>query len=381
MINKIKLVFRALDLFRWFRFFKRFLVYEYKLGNFSHRSAFKHLYEIVMLNLNNGLSCKEYYLYEFHKNGYSWGEKRQFITRRQCDEIMRKLNHPSYVILTDDKLIFKRYFANAGFPVPELLGVFDPIMGFIEGSGSLRTKEDLRNWIHASKCENPVFKPIRGLIGEGVLVFQGRDPRNSDVLIHVNGEKYDIDRLYDNLTNVKSFKSPSFLIEKRVHQHLLLNSLNPHTTHTLRIITICLSNGTVKILGAVLRVGEGARGIDNIHAGNICVAIEDFQEGILGHGAFEINGKQEYISVHPRTKVKFLGLKIPFWKEAQELAIQAAKAMLNTRWIGWDIAIGINGPILLEGNEAWAEDIMQLANRKGMLTPYISKLIEQSLVR
>lgn len=379
MRKLLKILLTLLSVPKWLKFFKRFLVYEYKFGNLFHSSVFKNFSDLVILKLRNGLSCDEYYLYDFDRTKYSWEEKKQFLTRKQCDQIETKLNHPAYNILTDDKLIFKRYFSNAGFPVPPLLGVFDPIMGFIEGGGPLKTKNDLQNWICTSKCKDPVFKPIRGCIGEGVLVFQCRDPKDNNVLVHVSGRRYDIDRLYDHLCDVRSFKSSSFLIEKRVHQHDFLDSLNPYTTHTLRIATICSSNGNVEILGGVLRLGQGTQGIDNIHAGNICVVIKNFEEGILGPGAFQINGRNEYISAHPKTKVEFVGLRIPFWKQAKELAIQAAKAVLNARWIGWDIAIGKRGPILIEANEAWAEDIIQIAERKGLLTPHISKLIDSNL--
>lgn len=372
--GQIRLLLSGFNVFKWTRFLKRSLMYERSSRNSNALSTLRHLYEIIRLYRKNKLSYDEYYFYEFHKEIYTWQEKVRFLSGKQRGELTRRYNHPAYNIITDDKLVFKRYFAGAGFPLSELVGVFDPIKGFLEGGGDLRTKEDIRNWMRTGGCEDPVFKPIRGLRGQGVLVFKGRDPRDRDVLIHVNGEKYDADCLYDYLTQKNNYKSASFLIEKRIHQHPLLNNLNPHTTHTIRIVTLRFPDGNVEIIGMVFRLGEGDRGIDNIHAGNIRVGIQDVQNGVLGHGIVEVNGEREYISVHPRTKVEFLGLKLPYFEETKDLAIRAAGALLNTCSMGWDIAVGEDGPILIEGNEAWGEG-MQVGSKKGVLTPRISELI------
>jgi glutathione synthase/RimK-type ligase-like ATP-grasp enzyme len=41
---------------------------------------------------------------------------------------------------------------------------------------------------------------------------------------------------------------------------------------------------------------------------------------------------------------------IPFIPEAKDLVTKAASLMPGLRLIGWDVAIGENGPILVEGN-------------------------------
>jgi hypothetical protein len=364
-----------LDVRRGFRFLRSFLTYERQCGSSSARLAVKHLYEIVILHLVNKLACEEYYFWDFHTDRFSWDEKKSFITRRQLETVPGLVNDPAYSILTDDKLVFKRYFANAGLPVPELIGVFDPCAGFIEGGGRLRTKDDLKEWIRETECDHPVFKPVRGLQGLGTLVFEKRDPVHRDLLRHVNGEPYDADRLYHHLTHVEVSRSPSYLIERRIQQHPALSIFNPSTAHTVRIMTLGHADGEVEIMGAVLRLGVGDQGVDNMHAGGICVAIHDLERGRLGHGMLEVDKEMRYATTHPDSNIEFVGHEIPFWRETRALAIQAARHLPCTPWVGWDIGVGADGPILLEGNEIWGGVGVQKVSGRGLWTPRIRERV------
>ena len=54
---------------------------------------------------------------------------------------------------------------------------------------------------------------------------------------------------------------------------------------------------------------------------------------------------------HPMAKIKFDTVKVPFVKEAYEMALKAALVVPEMRYIGWDIAITPKGPVIMEGNE------------------------------
>ena len=54
---------------------------------------------------------------------------------------------------------------------------------------------------------------------------------------------------------------------------------------------------------------------------------------------------------HPKTKIKFKNLKIPYVKESFEMALKAALEVPEVRYVGWDIAITKKGPVIVEGNE------------------------------
>lgn len=43
-------------------------------------------------------------------------------------------------------------------------------------------------------------------------------------------------------------------------------------------------------------------------------------------------------------------MKIPFWEEVSEIVTKAHCLIPNLRYIGWDIAITDDGPVIIEAN-------------------------------
>lgn len=54
---------------------------------------------------------------------------------------------------------------------------------------------------------------------------------------------------------------------------------------------------------------------------------------------------------HPMAKIKFSTVKVPYVKEAFDMALKAALLVPEVRYVGWDIAFTPNGPVIMEGNE------------------------------
>jgi glutathione synthase/RimK-type ligase-like ATP-grasp enzyme len=48
--------------------------------------------------------------------------------------------------------------------------------------------------------------------------------------------------------------------------------------------------------------------------------------------------------------VIFEDFTIPMFNEAKELVLKTASYMPGLRLVGWDVAIGENGPVIIEGN-------------------------------
>ncbi len=53
---------------------------------------------------------------------------------------------------------------------------------------------------------------------------------------------------------------------------------------------------------------------------------------------------------HPVTGVALRGLKIPYFQEAKEFVLKMIDDLHIEGVIGWDIAIGEDGPLLIEPN-------------------------------
>ena len=56
---------------------------------------------------------------------------------------------------------------------------------------------------------------------------------------------------------------------------------------------------------------------------------------------------------HPDTGIDLVGFEIPQWDAVVELAMMASTAFDPVGFVGWDIAVTNNGPVLIEGNTTW----------------------------
>jgi hypothetical protein len=147
-----------------------------------------------------------------------------------------------------------------------------------------------------------------------------------------------------------------------VKQHPELNKLNPSCLNTIRFETFIDKDGNIEIISAYLRMSTSNHYVDNISSGGCKVTI-DLQTGKLkkeGYPRFGSNGTKLY-TAHPVTKTVFEGFSIPFFAEAKALVLRVASFMPGLRLVGWDMAIGESGPVLIEGNSDYAMEGNDLA--------------------
>ena len=90
--------------------------------------------------------------------------------------------------------------------------------------------------------------------------------------------------------------------------------------------------------------------------GGILCSIER-KTGHIRHAT--MNG--EPVSHHPDTGAPIIGIDLPFWQESVELVRRAhAAAFPSFAFLGWDVALTKDGPILLEANSGWGAIFHQM---------------------
>ena len=62
---------------------------------------------------------------------------------------------------------------------------------------------------------------------------------------------------------------------------------------------------------------------------------------------------------HPDTHILFKDFEIPFYKEAERMAMELHKRLYRCHSVGWDIAITKKGPVFIEGNGLWEVSLLQ----------------------
>ena len=187
-----------------------------------------------------------------------------------------------------------------------------------------------------SKSVKLIYKPIKGMQGTGITVFE-IDEKNAE-------------SVFEQLA-----KLPEGVVEEYVVQHPVMSSLNPSSVNTMRIVTVSSQTEPVTPDGkhtdvayVCLRIGGGDAFVDNYHSGGMATAV-DLETGcIVTDGVNELG---KIIASHPKTGVTFKGFKIPYFKEALAMVTEACEKNKLSAYIGWDVAISENGPVLIEVNQ------------------------------
>lgn len=141
-------------------------------------------------------------------------------------------------------------------------------------------------------------------------------------------------------------------------QHEIMAKLHKSSINTLRIMTY-----HKKPIGAVLRIGVGDSNIDNASSGGIYAQV-DLKEGVVVSCALNYAGDK--VIRHPDTGMIIPGFEIPMWSECLQFVEECSDIIKGVPLVGWDIAIGPEGPILVEVNERPDPFLVQSISKVGI---------------
>ena len=114
----------------------------------------------------------------------------------------------------------------------------------------------------------------------------------------------------------------------------------------------------------VIRVGAGRIAAANLTQGGLAAPIDRTTGTICGaamyyHDLLGVAFKDR----HPDSGRRFSGFPIPMLEEAIALGLRAHQAFASLHFIGWDVAVAPEGPILIEGNSIPDLDLTVLPHR------------------
>ncbi|MCG7573656.1 hypothetical protein MHM39_08750 [Phaeobacter sp. CNT1-3] len=145
-------------------------------------------------------------------------------------------------------------------------------------------------------------------------------------------------------------------------QSLLCNAVEmaPYSSGalcTMRVVTTKFPDQSAQLLRGSLRMPVGAMTVDNFGAGGLGARI--MNDGRLSNAGEKFAGRRTHDS-HPDTGARITGATLPFWDEVRTLALTAHDCATDIYSVGWDIAWTQNGPVIVEGNVVWGEDLLQM---------------------
>ena len=271
--------------------------------------------------LKYGVGYLDYHVFGFAVNR---GKKRKtFMTMHHNIGLTRLVNDTALYPIMNDKLKF--------------LETYGDFIGRQWIDIRLAGPDGLQKL--CQNCGTVFVKPVENFGGIGI-----------ERIVHTDGTDYQA--LYNRLLENKQY-----LAEEAVIQHSKMSELCAESVNTLRIVTL-IANGAPHFLYALLRVGSGKNHVDNISSGGMYTFIGE--EGKLEFPAF-CDKTGLYYEKHPVTETAFIGFEIPMFRQAVELCLKASEVKPGLAYIGWDVAITPNGPVLIEGNILPGYDMAQNA--------------------
>ena len=150
--------------------------------------------------------------------------------------------------------------------------------------------------------------------------------------------------------------------EEIIEQGAELARIHPQSINTLRIPTVVLADGSVRLFHPTLRVGRGDGIIDNFSAGGISALIDPETGCICSDGA---DKKGRRYAAHPDTGVRFDGYRLPEWDKAVAMVTTAAHMVPGNHYCGWDLAYSTHGWCMVEANCTAQMGGMQIITQTG----------------
>lgn len=283
--------------------------------------------DMVLSSFKFNTSFHEYFYYSFYLKDNT--TRSAYASMGYMYEYQLRNNPPNYRNLLEDKIVFlKRYNKYIGRAWLDL---------------RIATSEQLDEMLASNK--KLVLKNSLGGAGKNIKIISTENINLEELRAIASQGNYD-------------------LLEEFVTQHPELNKLSPHSLNTIRIITQINRDGTVDIIGTIIRLGVEHE-TDNLSTGGIACPVDPILGCICGPGiSFDIQRPE--IHNHPYSGKELMGFKVPFWSEALEMCKDAARLHPENKSIGWDVGITEKGPLLIEGNHDWGARLWQMPVNKGL---------------
>lgn len=263
----------------------------------------------------------------------------------------KRVNSAAATRLANVKLVTKRALQKAGLPTPRLYA-------------TIRSRSELKNFRWTRLPSSFVLKPNSSSGGGGIIVVFGRNKKGNWVKadkteIFIPQLRSHILEIIDGRFSKGNIPDIAFF-EQRIKVH---SDLKPYSLQGIPDTRILVYNN-VPVMAMLRLATHASNGRANLHAGGVGVGIDL----ALGLTTTAIH-RGKTLETLPDSRLKPMGITLPFWEETLRLAVSAAQA-IGLNYAGVDIAFDReDGPMILEINARPGLDI-QFAN----LTPLQARL-------
>ena len=237
-------------------------------------------------------------------------QKKTFVTTKSFYKMLKYLNDDDYISVMRDKILFNKVFRD--YIKRDFLDL------------RVASDEEIKKFLKVKKY---VFaKPPKDFGGHRIEKIKVSDIKDASIF------------------HVELLNKKLYLLEEEIVQHPELDKLNPYAVNSFRIVTLVKDNKAY-ILANALRIN-----IDDA----IAIGCSDAYMRLNEDGKIcsrVVDDVANVYTEHTIAKIKFDTVTVPYVKEAFDMALKAALEVPEVRYVGWDIAITKDGPVIMEGNE------------------------------
>lgn len=328
----------------------------------NKKGFIKMINEVLVLAFTKKEIPFYYFKYLYRKNVENY---KDYLSTKELVAIgsKKELHKPEYNALIENKLVFSFFFERTHINTPKLISYNLGVNFFFDGHMEQINEEDslllfFERVFDASKVEAIFFRPPSEYGGKGCFKLTKKNFKKELI------GKYD------------EFAKGCLVHTEAVKQHKSIDEIHGKSVSTLRILSLMLPDKTVEIISAFIRFGVGDSVVDNASSGGFVVGV-NLEDGTLkdtGHYLIEYGGAE--IKTHPDNGFKLGGFKVPFFKEACKEVVKGV-TILPDRFIGWDVAIGEDGPVIIEANSLPHIPLSDIAYGGLLKNPHMRVLVKE----
>lgn len=336
----------------------------------SRKNVLKVAYEITKESIKRKRFAKEYFSRFIYRKGAL--PLSNYLSDYEIGvlQMSRILHTDASADMLTNKLKFYQFCVEHNIPTPKIVGyTLDSILHDFERtypSIDIEAFSDLvKGWIEKSPHQSIFIKPTGSKGGVGAFRLDQEDALNSSKINDV----------------FQAVFSKDYIIQQTIVQHPVLNNISPYAINTVRVDTYKPIDQPSRVMSALVRFGRAGHVVDNISGSSGFFVVLDLETHHLKSPGIQLAyiGNQ-VVTHHPDTKEPFGEVCVPYVEELIEL-VNKATELSGDRLIGWDVCIGVNGPIIIEGNHNYHMVMQEMAYGGYRTHPdFINVLKEENLL-
>ena len=326
---------------------------------------------LALRSSSSGINPVEYYEFRLFTDDKTLEEKKEYIGWKIKDKTI-KFCDSRWSLPMRDKILQQVYLEQLGLPYPKIKATCGPYQRYLGSIPSFKPDMEFVDFLR-NDITYPFFsKPIAASMGRDGISIRGFDEETTSLLLG-NGEKLSI----ENYLKLMEEEERGTLIQEQVTSHPDIVDSFGDRLASVRIITL-LFKDRPKVFRAALKIPTGNNMTDNFsrgQTGNLLAQINT-ESGIIEKVLKGVGLEQEYVNKHPDTGKPLEGFQIPDWPQMLETTLLASSAVPGLYIQNWDVAIGANGPIILELNFPGDVEHLQHAHGKGINDDDFKRMLE-----